>query len=984
MDDFSDFSIYDWMNNAPRGTASNGSNTPKYRGRGRGDGSSTPRGGTPRGGTPRGGTPRGGTPRGGIPRGGTPRGGFATSSRGFDSPRGRGRSRYNTLSEMEDPDPGMGRGRGSPVGRGRGRGGKNLASKLKAGVPLSKLLYEDRPLLKPIKFVRSVYTATLFEEEEDILQPLAEDTTNDEASHVPTAAQINRVFGTAEVDAPEEQLEEIDFSDIGKLQAEVDAAAAKLAESKTETALDVAVVGEKFTGFYIDTNPAPVKEGTHTRDIRDILGDDDDDDDDEVIVYVAPHPRAGPVTPPLTPAAAEFIPTTSILTGLVPQLSVAEAPAPPSLSDTIIDATHAAAPEHSHAKDFGGSAEEHPVTIAPHVLESVPVVESVEEAPVPSVEALSSAETAIEPQQPALEAEQTADATASEFAPRLPVEPAQPSDSSAEAGLSSQPPPAEKFTFSFKATTQKKTYTRRPHPARTPRSLLKQGARTCRKPPRGFSSFGASLAEAQLHREDPRAAERRIGDSDLEWGDDASDDGVEELENGVGDMAVDDELDINAMKSFVKSMGAEGSRMVTMDDIADAQHMQEEDEEGEEGEGEGSTAGSSEEDSELEAAVRMEEEFMVAESAEIAVDDVNEDGEEDEDGDEDSDDDEFDSPRRGFQARLQRIREHAAKGKGKAKAVQPPDSDEDKDEDDVEMTLERSWADEDEDFIAHIQDLVDEGQEILSRKDHKLQNELFRLIRDGEIDYDEYEELMGRPARRNKDKYKDLPDELQAQWEADRAKKAENKRKRAQTRLEAEADPLTKKKGGKKGMKAMLAAARYEGEEELPNRIVDLATLEKQIRRFLANIGGPRTMSTPPADKEARKQIHELANAFSLKSQSKGKGNTRYTVLTKTTKSGTNVNEWKIRRILNVSGYWDTTGSARGGNGKGVSLAKHHEGEEVGKAAPKINASNIGFQMLASMGWAEGDRIGLSGGLEAPLTAKMKKTKLGLGAMPIF
>ena len=50
------------------------------------------------------------------------------------------------------------------------------------------------------------------------------------------------------------------------------------------------------------------------------------------------------------------------------------------------------------------------------------------------------------------------------------------------------------------------------------------------------------------------------------------------------------------------------------------------------------------------------------------------------------------------------------------------------------------------------------------------------------------------------------------------------------------------------------------------------------------------------------------------------------------------------------------------------------------QAAPKIGESNIGFRMLASMGWAEGDRIGLSGGLDAPLVAKMKKTKLGLGA----
>lgn len=44
------------------------------------------------------------------------------------------------------------------------------------------------------------------------------------------------------------------------------------------------------------------------------------------------------------------------------------------------------------------------------------------------------------------------------------------------------------------------------------------------------------------------------------------------------------------------------------------------------------------------------------------------------------------------------------------------------------------------------QELVDEGQEILSRKDRKLRNKLFRAIQDGDIDFDEYEEMMGRPA----------------------------------------------------------------------------------------------------------------------------------------------------------------------------------------------------------------------------------------------
>lgn len=36
--------------------------------------------------------------------------------------------------------------------------------------------------------------------------------------------------------------------------------------------------------------------------------------------------------------------------------------------------------------------------------------------------------------------------------------------------------------------------------------------------------------------------------------------------------------------------------------------------------------------------------------------------------------------------------------------------------------------------------------------------------------------------------------------------------------------------------------------------------------------------------------------------------------------------------------------------------------------------------LLSSMGWSDGTTIGSSGGLDAPLTAVIKKTKLGLGA----
>lgn len=54
----------------------------------------------------------------------------------------------------------------------------------------------------------------------------------------------------------------------------------------------------------------------------------------------------------------------------------------------------------------------------------------------------------------------------------------------------------------------------------------------------------------------------------------------------------------------------------------------------------------------------------------------------------------------------------------------------------------------------------------------------------------------------------------------------------------------------------------------------------------------------------------------------------------------------------------------------------------VRQEAPAVGESNIGFKMLSSMGWSEGVKIGgeSSIGIEVPLTAVMKKSRLGLGA----
>ncbi|KAJ3867813.1 hypothetical protein EV359DRAFT_33624 [Lentinula novae-zelandiae] len=441
-------------------------------------------------------------------------------------------------------------------------------------------------------------------------------------------------------------------------------------------------------------------------------------------------------------------------------------------------------------------------------------------------------------------------------------------------------------------------------------------------------------------------------------------------------------------------MGPSGSRHVTMGDLEDERRMREEDEE-KRNEGDEESEEDDQDDDEVEQVLDLEERLLIAESegSEIEIDSEDDEDVEDDDDGEDEDGDDDQSPRSSFQARLEHLRKRASsqtgatsaksKGKAKAKATLYDDSDSD-DEDDWDRNL--TWAEADDDFIAHIQDILDENEDILIGRDKESKKQVFQAVYNG--DFEDVD--MWKPAP--KDKHKDIPPDLVDLWKKDRAKKAIRKQERELARLAAAADPLTKKQGGKKGRKAMLAAAKLDPTiVVLPNRVIDMTTLVQQIRRFIDNIGGPSTMSLPPANKQTRKNVHELAAAFNLKSFSEGNGDARYTTLTKTTMSGIRVDQKKVARIVRRGGGLADNAEFVGGadiskkhaeRGKaGKSMPKHREGDEVGKTAPKINNTNIGFKMLASMGWAEGDPIGQSGGLQNPLTAVIKNTKLGLGAM---
>jgi hypothetical protein len=187
-------------------------------------------------------------------------------------------------------------------------------------------------------------------------------------------------------------------------------------------------------------------------------------------------------------------------------------------------------------------------------------------------------------------------------------------------------------------------------------------------------------------------------------------------------------------------------------------------------------------------------------------------------------------------------------------------------------------------------------------------------------------------AGKKKDKYKDLPPDLADAWARDRAKKAERKEERELQRLLAAADPMAKKKGGKKGRKAMRRAAAMDPAAGLMHQVFDMVSLEREVRRFVINVGGPDTIALPPMTKDERKKVHELATAFKLKSNSKGKGADRYTTLVKTTRSGIMVDERKVSKLLNGVELY-----VKGGKrGAPIHVPKHREGEEVGKVRSRL------------------------------------------------
>lgn len=136
--------------------------------------------------------------------------------------------------------------------------------------------------------------------------------------------------------------------------------------------------------------------------------------------------------------------------------------------------------------------------------------------------------------------------------------------------------------------------------------------------------------------------------------------------------------------------------------------------------------------------------------------------------------------------------------------------------------------------------------------------------------------------------------------------------------------------------------------------------------------------------------MHELANAIPLKSQSRGKGSSRFPVLYKTSRTPhlTESTIAKVDGLFAEGRFKNFTGnrkapksSTKGGRTRPNVAASYMDGDVVGGSAPEIGADNKGRAMLEKMGWSTGTALGAlnNKGILQPVAHIVKNSRAGLG-----
>ncbi|QMW46157.1 hypothetical protein G4B11_009612 [Aspergillus flavus] len=216
--------------------------------------------------------------------------------------------------------------------------------------------------------------------------------------------------------------------------------------------------------------------------------------------------------------------------------------------------------------------------------------------------------------------------------------------------------------------------------------------------------------------------------------------------------------------------------------------------------------------------------------------------------------------------------------------------------------------------------------------------------------------------------------ELENAWRNDREKKKGRKQKREELRTQG-------------------LLGRGAHDPDLRSKYTNgmgFNDLKMEIRIFL--LSSRTSLALPPMTKHRRKLIHDLANALSLNSQSRGKGSSRFPILHKTSRTPryTQKTISYIDQIFSKGRFnhgatksWDQniTKSAKPPRGRPDSSVSYMDGDIVGASAPEIGAENKGRAILERMGWSTGTALGATNnkGILLPVAHVVKNSKAGLG-----
>ncbi|KAL4959502.1 putative R3H and G-patch domain protein [Aspergillus stella-maris] len=218
----------------------------------------------------------------------------------------------------------------------------------------------------------------------------------------------------------------------------------------------------------------------------------------------------------------------------------------------------------------------------------------------------------------------------------------------------------------------------------------------------------------------------------------------------------------------------------------------------------------------------------------------------------------------------------------------------------------------------------------------------------------------------------ELEDELISAWDKDRSKKKSKKKEREELRAQG-------------------LLGRRKNDPDLKIKYADgigIEDLKAEIRLFL--LSSKNSLSLPPMTKHRRILIHDMAHALRLTSQSRGKGSSRFPVLSKTSRTPKHTQKTisQIDRLFSKERFspralkgWDNPGDRSTKKRSDPTNVSYMDGDVVGASAPEIGAGNKGRAMLEKMGWSTGTALGATNnkGILLPVAHVVKNSKAGLG-----